>query len=391
MGPMGFDPSKLGFDLSARTNVMAEPLSKVPSPPKDSFDDYLHRPFLFCRELGLDTTLEKLKKRPRYGNTVIGIGSGFTVLDLSAVRGVGAAGWQPSIEHIVIVDRGKRIQELWNVMIRLISSSGNRQFFMQMLSLTLSDQAVHNQWYKGSPTSPHSDANETLEEFSRIVLTNPGAQAAASQKKGQQPANFMAQRMKAMEAGALKSTAPQQVAKGLAVQQAMAQAPTAPNFLSWMSSDENFQRIKKATITFVRIDLFNVEAVTKLRAILNQQKAVIDTVYLSNVEEFTSTVKPSETAMSTQEAFKKAVKVLTDETQAVLVTSKREAHLTQVNLGGTIISRHLPRQQMVACAPKFDAYYKRLVACFEGYNPSILNLIAEYTCGVKKSVNAAQK
>ncbi len=193
------------------------------------FDDYAHRLFLTTNEEDKSKTLNTLANVPVQGDTFVGV-SGFFSLNAAAVRGTMSFG---EIKHIVIVDRGSRVEAFWKETAKIIRESSSRA--------------------------------EVIEKGGQLIEKNKelyfgGGQIAPS-----------------VAARAAQEAFQKEISDGT----------------SWLSSDEKFQSIKRifdaGCFEFRRVDLFSNEQVEDLMDDLDDQGRTVDTVYVSNVHEYLET------------------------------------------------------------------------------------------------------
>lgn len=187
-------------------------------------DSWRYRVFLHSNEDCQEDTLKTLSEKVVTGNTAIGV-SGFFLLNAVAAR---SAAGSLTIENIVLIDCSLRVEHFWKEMERIIRLSSARGELIDQVEGLLYDESV------------------------RYFSGNPDMDTAALAKSG----------IRHLEVD---------VASGL----------------SWLSTDENFEKIKKIfdanKFVFLRMDLKDASSVGRLCEVLKDHSFTVDMLYASNV------------------------------------------------------------------------------------------------------------
>lgn len=348
MNPLVFlDCARMGIDPNfneSRVSPLQEPLKAVPQPAK-KHDDFAHRPWLFCRDIGLDRVQNELAAAPICGNAIVAIGSGFAPFDIAAVRGTLAGKQAQSIQHIILVDCSTRIQALWNKFLPMIQMFTDPNMLINLFRMALTDPRAYTPWYAGDKVlTPAQCALEELELLSAVNnALNEGAAVAPNAAMKAQSLKLCRDAMQGIdpwvqaemkrEIAELEALAPGAMPAGFVLQK---------NNNSWLSDKARYDRIRKMHITFVRMDLFDEKAVGKLREILDKQGITIDTLYLSNVGDFAK-----DQGEGAQKAFAAAKRILRARTFAWVVEAAFQEKPVQLLVDGKVMTRFLRKISMI--------------------------------------------
>jgi len=240
-----------------RTETLKKDLAGI-QPSKPKIDHIWYRPFVATNEYGKDETFGKLSKHPTVGNAAIGV-SGFCLLDMCAQT--------KGVEHIFLVDIGKRVADFWGKMQPIICESSDRHEVLKKTADLLRSNA--KTYYTGSNSfSPDSLAHGMIQD-----LYN--------------------------EIGAGKS---------------------------WLSSDDNFEKIQeifqKNRFHFLPYDLTDTQAFEALGKVCHENGIVFRLCYISNVYEYLDNANQ-------RDAFAQSLDQVIAPKTVVINTRNRQARLTQ--------------------------------------------------------------
>lgn len=197
--------------------------------PETNYDDYLHRPLVVTNEDSCFETLKIMSKRPVIYETILGVGCFFT-LDVASLQGTKSIDKSRSIKHIIIFDRGYRVEHFWQNAEKIIKESENRLEVIEKIKALLKTHA--NYYFKEyrNSDSPEQEAANECAVFDTAIEKH----------------------------------------------------------YSWLSDDIRFEKIKNIFINncfyFGRVDLFRKLSLDWFKEAMNANK--LDAAYLSNLGEF---------------------------------------------------------------------------------------------------------
>jgi hypothetical protein len=204
-------------------------------------DDYEHRPFVATNETEQHKVLAALNKASLVGNAIVGVG-GFFILNMASISRPRSS---RSINVIALVDRSVRVLDFWQSADEIIRTSNCRQNVIVRIKDLLKTKASEHLKDSEHELEPETEANVAAFEW-EITLK-----------------------------------------------------------YSWLSSDTQFQRIKKIfdsrRFFFFQADLFDPNQVSTISGILKMASITVDTVYLSNVSDYTQQGERSSFASAMQE------------------------------------------------------------------------------------------
>jgi hypothetical protein len=266
-----------------------------------SYDNFEHRLFLTTNERGDQATFEKLAKESVEGNTLIAV-SGFFGLDLASIKGT-KSGSPKRIEHIIVLDRSPRVEHFWAEMKTIIKGTTQRdEVIKKILDLLERKKEI---FFSG-------DEDETSSE----VLKDQINDLQLTIKHG----------------------------------------------ISWLSSDERFNRIKaifdREAFTFIRMDLCDSQAATILAAEMKKINFTTDTLYLSNVYEYIVRIEDEQFHRTLMEGLFKSAALLMNP-RTTVIHAPMHSHfctdcdvLTQASSkpGPEKVGNYLSSLQVTCCA-----------------------------------------
>ncbi|MBS3904271.1 MAG: hypothetical protein KGZ39_02970 [Simkania sp.] len=242
-------------------------------PLKDSFppclghDDWDHRVFVCSNETNQENTLTSLARKAIVGNTIAGV-SGFCLLNMTAVRGTRSES-PAAIENVVIMDRSIRMEHFWKSIQPIIQKSNTRQEVLEKTKQLI------------------------LKEKSRYFSGGSCAYCQTSTKIAEHYCTLLDQEVQ--------------------------------NGISWLSDDLKFVRIKRifdhSRFHFVLLDIASLERVFGLSQEFKKRGFTIDSLYLSNVEEY---INPDE-----KDAYISSVDYLSSPETLIVQTQQRIDQMTQ--------------------------------------------------------------
>ncbi|MES2122631.1 MAG: hypothetical protein V4492_07640 [Chlamydiota bacterium] len=187
-------------------------------------DSWKYRVFLHSNEDCQEETLQMLSEKPVAGNTAVGV-SGFFLLDAVAARSDKGSS---TIENIVLIDCSLRIEHFWKEMERIMGESSVRMEVIDKVRGLLENEK--ERYFCGSSCrDPAEVAKSEVAHFDKGVTEGR----------------------------------------------------------SWLSKDENFEKIKKIfdakKFVFLRMDLVDTSSIGVLCEVLKSQSLSVDMLYASNV------------------------------------------------------------------------------------------------------------
>lgn len=236
--------------MTALSSTSAQTLMSAPligqlgaSVPRcHDYTDSMHRLFLTTNESGQKNTLEKLAESPLVGDAIVGPFS-FFLLNAAAKRGtdIGLPDWYaPKIRHIIVCDRSLAVEQFCvelQKLIKLVNQfedqlQNPREDLINDTEVTIEENL--DNFFPGLPSPAHSQAL--------------GIRAIVHLKR------------------------------------------EIDSRLSWLSNDTSFSDIlqifRENQFHFVKMDLADPKAALALTNELAQQNITIDTLYMSNIEEY---------------------------------------------------------------------------------------------------------
>lgn len=198
----------------------------------EGISDNAHRVFLVTNEYGQSSTLDKLKRHPTNGDTMIGV-SGFFTLNAASIRATTSEKPSKGIKYLVLVDRSKRVNDFWISMQNIIADSSDRiKALNEIKSLLMMKRDIYYTRSSPSQSSSFSSASYYIHQLEEEVRSGK----------------------------------------------------------SWLSTNEQYGKIKRifdaGHFTFKRLNLCNKDAMDEIATIMEENQMSLDSLYLSNTREY---------------------------------------------------------------------------------------------------------
>lgn len=252
------------------------------------FNTWDDRPSLATNEgMLLDTVIQG----EPVGNTMVATSSLFAI-DLFALREMGRTD-PDQVVNLVVIDRSQRVEHFWQEVTKIIRGSSHRNETIEKIKALVIDHKTL--YFSGDETStPEAQSQRTIKAFH------------------------------------------DEMARGV----------------SWLSEDSRFLKVKKLfeqnRFAFLRLDFCDRQAMQSLAKTLLAQKLTLDTIYLSNVYEYTIVARPLHTVPKQKElqnSFRAGMAVLISPKTYVVDTYPRLCYSCDMLKQRTRVRGFLPIMQ----------------------------------------------